>query len=47
MSHVLSSAKDQDLLKPYANLLSYLARCTDRPAWKRTLDAYFERVEAA
>jgi glutathione S-transferase len=47
MSHVLSVAADQDLLKPYANLVAYRTRCTERPAWKRTLEAYFQRVEAA
>ena len=48
MSHVLGTAStDADLLKPHANILAYLARCMERPAWKRTLDAYCERVEAA
>jgi glutathione S-transferase len=47
MSHVLSVAADQDLLKPYANLVAYRTRCTERPTWKRTLEAYLERVEAA
>jgi glutathione S-transferase len=46
MTHVLSAAStDQALLKPYENVRSYLARCMDRPAWKRTLDAYCARVE--
>src|SRR6478609_7395247 len=46
MTHVLSAAStDQALLKPYQHVRSYLARCTDRPAWKRTLDAYHARVE--
>ncbi|NUP14047.1 MAG: glutathione S-transferase family protein [Polyangiaceae bacterium] len=47
MSHVLASAANQQLLKTYANVLAYQARCTERPAWKKTLAAYFERVEAA
>lgn len=47
MTHVLGGGTDQALLKPYANILAYRARCTDRPAWKKTLDAYCERVEAA
>ncbi len=46
MTHVLGGGTDQNLLKPYANVLAYQDRCTARPAWKRTLDAYFERVEA-
>jgi glutathione S-transferase len=47
MTHVLGGGTDQELLKPYANILAYRARCTGRPAWKKTLDAYCERVEAA
>ncbi|MGE5616005.1 MAG: glutathione S-transferase family protein [Bacillota bacterium] len=48
MTHVLSaSSTDQALLKPYGHVRRYLERCTDRPAWKRTLDAYLARVEAA
>jgi glutathione S-transferase len=47
MSHVLGGGTDPELLKPYANVLAYRARCTERPAWKKTLDAYCERVEAA
>lgn len=45
MTHVLGGGTDQELLKPRANILAYRARCMDRPAWKRTLDAYWERVE--
>jgi glutathione S-transferase len=47
MTHVLDAGTDERLLKPYANVLAYRARCTARPAWKKTLDAYYERVEAA
>ena len=47
MTHVLAAGTDQGLLEPYANILAYRARCTERPAWKKTLDAYFKRVEAA
>lgn len=48
MTHVLSAGStDKALLEPYAQLRSYLTRCTDRTAWKRTLDAYDKRVEAA
>ena len=47
MTHVLNPAMAQELMKPYANILAYRARCTERPAWKKTLDAYRERVEAA
>jgi glutathione S-transferase len=45
MTHVLGGGTDPELLKPCANILAYRARCMDRPAWKKTLDAYCERVE--
>src|SRR5262249_55836453 len=47
MTHVLDAGTDAELVKPYANILAYRARCTERPAWKKTLDAYCKRVEAA
>lgn len=47
MTHVLGGGTDPELLKPYANILAYRARCAARPAWKKTLEAYFERVKAA
>jgi glutathione S-transferase len=47
MTHVLDAGTRQEMLRPYSNLLAYRARCTGRPAWRKTLDAYFERVEAA
>ncbi len=47
MTHVLDAGIHQEMLKPYPNLLAYRARCTERPAWKKTVAAYFERVEAA
>lgn len=48
MTHVLSAGStDQALLKPYTHVRSYLTRCMDRPAWKKTIDAYSKRVEAA
>lgn len=46
MTHVISGGTDQSLLKPHANVLAYQKRCTDRPAWKKTIDAYCNRVEA-
>ena len=46
MTHVLDAGTHQEMLKPYPNILAYRARCTERPAWKKTLDAYCERVEA-
>lgn len=47
MTHVLDGGTRPEMLKPHPNLLAYRARCTGRPAWKKTLEAYFERVEAA
>lgn len=48
MTHVLSAAStDQGVLEPYQHVRAYQTRCTERPAWKRTLDAYSKRVEGA
>lgn len=48
MTHVLSAAStDQRLLEPHEHLRAYLKRCLDRPAWRKTLAAYNERVEPA
>src|SRR5262245_59045947 len=47
MTHVLDAGTDEELRKPYPNILTYRARCTARPAWKKTLEAYCERVEPA
>jgi len=47
MAHVLGAGStDPALLEPHAHVRGYLARCLDRPAWRRTLDAYLARVEA-
>ncbi len=46
MTHVLGGGTDQNLLKPLANIRAYRERCYARPAWKRTLDAYWARVQA-
>jgi glutathione S-transferase len=46
LTHVLTvGSVDAALLEPCPNVRSYLARCTDRPAWKRTLEAYLARVQ--
>lgn len=48
MTHVLSTGStDPALLEPYGHVRGYLTRCMERPAWKRTLDAYAKRVEPA
>src|SRR5688572_23165509 len=37
MTHVLTvGSTDQSLLEPHEHLRAYLARCSERPAWKRT-----------
>ena len=46
MAHALDEIKDKSLIEPYARVASYRDRCFARPAWKRTLDRYFARVEA-
>jgi glutathione S-transferase len=47
MTHVLSGGStDQSLLQPYEHVRAHQTRCTERPAWKRTFDAYSERVKA-
>jgi glutathione S-transferase len=47
MTHVLDAGTDQAMLQPYPSLLAYRARCTERPAWKKTLEAYYQRVQPA
>jgi glutathione S-transferase len=47
MTHVLGGGTAPELLSSYANVRAYRARCMDRPAWKKTLAAYCDRVEAA
>lgn len=46
MAHVLTQIKDDSLIGPYPGVAAYRDRCLARPAWKRTLERYFERVEA-
>jgi len=47
MTHVLDAGTRREMLQPYPNLLAYRARCTERPAWQKTVDAYYARVGAA
>lgn len=47
MTHVLDAGTQREMLKPYPNLLAYRARCTERRAWKKTVEAYDERVVPA
>ena len=47
MAHALTGIKDEKLIAPYAGIVGYRDRCFARPAWKRTIDAYLARVQAA
>jgi glutathione S-transferase len=47
MTHVLDAGTRPEMLAAHPNVLAYRARCTDRPAWQKTLEAYRARVEAA
>ncbi len=47
MAHTLDEIKDKSLIEPYPRVASYRERCFARPAWKRTLESYLARVEAA
>lgn len=48
MAHVLHSGiKDEGLIAPYPKVTAYRDRCLARPAWKKTIEAYCTRVEAA
>ena len=47
MSHVLKGIKDERLIAPHNHVTSYRDRCLARPAWKRTIEKYLARVEAA
>lgn len=47
MTHVLGGGTDQELVKRYPNVVAFRKRCMERPAWKKTFDAYCQRVEAA
>jgi glutathione S-transferase len=46
MAHALDEIKDENLIKPHARVKRYRDRCFARPAWKRAIDSYCERVEA-
>jgi glutathione S-transferase len=47
MTHVLDAGTREEMLRPLPTVLAYRARCTARPAWKKTVDAYDARVKAA
>src|SRR3954465_5955222 len=39
MTHVLEAGTKRAVFKSYPNLLAYRARCTERPAWQKTVEA--------
>lgn len=46
MTTVLRQVRNAGLLEDYSNVTSYLGRCEARPAWRRSLAAYRERLGA-
>jgi glutathione S-transferase len=44
MATALHEIQHTDLLEIYPNVISYVERCDDRPAWRRCLDAYKKRL---
>jgi len=46
MSHVLTQTNDPALFDPHPRVRGYRERCLARPAWRRTIERYCERVEA-
>ncbi|HEU0220720.1 MAG TPA: glutathione S-transferase family protein [Paracoccaceae bacterium] len=47
MATSLRQVRHTDILETYPHVVSYLARCDDRPAWRICLDAYKERLAAS
>lgn len=45
-AHVLANIQDAASMAPYPRLVAYRDECLERPAWKRTWEAYQSRVEA-
>jgi len=46
MAHVLTQTNDPALFDPHPRVQDYRERCLARPAWRRTIERYCERVEA-
>ena len=44
MANVLRSIRKTDMMDPYPRMKAYFKRCHARPAWKRTLGLYAERL---
>jgi len=47
MAHVIGIDAHKPMISHYAHVNAYVARCFARPAWKRVLAAYCERVVPA
>ena len=47
VTRVLGVGIDEGVAKEFPNVLAFQKRCIARPAWKKTFDAYCDRVEAA
>jgi len=43
---VLTQSDDPVLFDPHPHVRGYRERCKTRPAWRRTIERYCERVEA-
>jgi glutathione S-transferase len=46
LASVLRQLRHTDLMDGYPNVKAFYARATARPAWRRTLDLYAERLDA-
>lgn len=46
-AHVLTEIRDEGLIARFPGIASYRDRCFARPAWKRVIDSYCDRVKAA
>jgi glutathione S-transferase len=44
LATVLREVRETDLMDPYPRIKDYFARALARPAWKRTLELYAERL---
>jgi glutathione S-transferase len=44
MACVLRSIRKTDLMEPFPRIKAYYERCLARPAWRRTLNSYAERL---
>lgn len=45
LTNVLEVVKDPSLLQPFPNVRRYRDRCLARPAWKKTIERYYQNVE--